>query len=435
MIPGLGVAFGAVHGQESSEGDPLGEARQDSIVKYRFLAKTARDKKDLTASLAHYEKLLAYEPDYQKGHYYVGRMHFDRGEMSLAKAALCRSAALDSLHRNTNLTLLQIYMDEEQADSSWAILRRLVADRGQDGNALQYRRKVADLYRRQGETRQAIFHYGALVAAADSSGEATSQDLLSMLVRLNRQLGEVDQALSWQRRLLAVQAQSDDGGSPEARAADQKETLLGMIDLMVEQGDVRAAVDALRRLAALDEEGRYSHYSRMFELAEESGDTECRLEALEGKVSANPRDVESLASLIESCLTDAQDIVLAAREAALAEQETALALQEAAVVESEMALIGQLAPELVAELETASQWLTRGLAANPGDPQLHVLKGDLLVLQGDEEGALAAYEVAKGDPNWLGVAQQRIWQIRPPETAEEKLIRQFFRGGEEATDE
>ena len=66
---------------------------------------------------------------------------------------------------------------------------------------------------------------------------------------------------------------------------------------------------------------------------------------------------------------------------------------------------------------------------------MHVLKGDLLVLQGDEEGALAAYEIAKGDPNWQDVAQQRIWQIRPPKTPEEEALEEFFGDPEQAVDE
>ena len=58
-----------------------------------------------------------------------------------------------------------------------------------------------------------------------------------------------------------------------------------------------------------------------------------------------------------------------------------------------------------------------------------------MVMQGNEEDALTAFEVARADPGWQEVAQQRIWQIRPPETEEERLKRQFFGGGDEAADE
>jgi hypothetical protein len=54
------------------------------------------------------------------------------------------------------------------------------------------------------------------------------------------------------------------------------------------------------------------------------------------------------------------------------------------------------------------------------------LKGDLHTRKGEEILAIAAYEIAKGDPVWQAVAQQRIWQLRPPETREEKLKREFF---------
>lgn len=439
-LVGLGGFSGAVQARQPTEADGTGEAREDSITKYGFLAKTARDKKDHGEALEYYAKLLAYVPDNQKAHYFVGRMRFDRGEMALAKEALLHSAELDSLHRNTNLTLLQVYMDEGQADSSWIALRRVIASGGEDDNTWQYRRKVADMYRTRGRTRQAIAHYGALIAVDDSTGADAPQDLLSMLVRLHRQLGEADQALAWQRRLLAAQAGDGDGGSVQAGVDDRKETLLGMVDLMVQQGDVTAALNTLRQLAAIDEKGRYGHFHRMFELAEESGDAEVCTEALEGKVSANPRDVESLASLIELCLHDAEslageEMVLAAQGMALAEQETALVEGEAALARKEALRARPKSPELLAELEGASRWLVIGLAANPGNPRMHLLKGHLLVLRGDEEGALASYEVAKGDPAWAGVAQQRIWQIRPPETEEEKLRRQFFGGDEKTPDE
>ena len=86
------------------------------------------------------------------------------------------------------------------------------------------------------------------------------------------------------------------------------------------------------------------------------------------------------------------------------------------------------------EFASAKEWLRRGLKVNPEDAHLLLLKGDNLVKEGDEEGAIAAFEKAKADPTWEKVAQQRIWQLRPPETEEEKLKRQFF-GGEETQEE
>ena len=60
--------------------------------------------------------------------------------------------------------------------------------------------------------------------------------------------------------------------------------------------------------------------------------------------------------------------------------------------------------------------------------------GDLQVVRGAEEDALASFAKAREDPEWESVAQQRIWQLRPPETEEEKLKREFF-GGEAAAGE
>ena len=68
------------------------------------------------------------------------------------------------------------------------------------------------------------------------------------------------------------------------------------------------------------------------------------------------------------------------------------------------------------EFAAAKEWLGLGLKVNPKDAHLLLLKGDNLVRAGDEEGAIAAFEKAKADPAWERVAQQRIWQLRPPET-------------------
>ena len=74
--------------------------------------------------------------------------------------------------------------------------------------------------------------------------------------------------------------------------------------------------------------------------------------------------------------------------------------------------------------------MDKGLKEDPEDAHLLVLRGDELVRTGDEEGAIAAFEKARANPAWEKIAQQRIWQIRPPETEEEKLIKQFFGGGD-----
>ena len=76
--------------------------------------------------------------------------------------------------------------------------------------------------------------------------------------------------------------------------------------------------------------------------------------------------------------------------------------------------------------KTAEEWIDRGLALAPRHAHLQLLRGDIMVRRGDEEEAIEAYETALDDPDWRSVAQQRIWQLRPPETEEEKLKREFF---------
>ncbi|MFC1526191.1 tetratricopeptide repeat protein [Candidatus Latescibacterota bacterium] len=364
------------------------EGRPDSIRKYRFLANQSRTRKDDDAALTYYQRLLSFQPDYQRGHYYVGQFLYDKGQLKEAKAALLRSASLDSLHLNTSLALYQVYMDEDNADSAWVCLDRALRIKGETPAYGQYRRRLADLFRRQGRTQSAIEHYTALVVLKDGEAQPGDRDLVELVADLYRELGQVDEALAWQERLLAMHS----GGKGEARPAQeveqQKETLSSMVDLLVGKKDIPAALETLRRLAKVDKPGRYGHYHRMAQLADEAGDEPTRVEALRGMVSVNVRDLESLATLIEIYL-DREDHTRATR------------------------------------------WLERGLKDNPADPHLHLLQGDLLVELGHEESALASFEVAKVDPAWHDVAQQRIWQIRPPETEEEKLKREFFGGDDE----
>ena len=87
------------------------------------------------------------------------------------------------------------------------------------------------------------------------------------------------------------------------------------------------------------------------------------------------------------------------------------------------------------EMAAANTWLDKGLKVDPDDGHLLLLKGDELVRGGDEAGAIAAFEKARSNPAWAEVAQQRIWQLRPPESEEEKLKRQFFGGAEVREDQ
>ncbi|MFH1571300.1 MAG: tetratricopeptide repeat protein [Gemmatimonadota bacterium] len=371
-------------------------ALADSVRKYKFLAKTARDKQDNPAALTYYRQLVRYQPDYQRGHFYIGQILSEMGQLEAAKVAFLASAALDTLHRNTHLGLYQIYLAEADPDSAWWALERAVR---QDGPAAEgvfgfaaadkpyyndYRRKVADLYRRQGQTAQALRHYEDLVGGVENARLA-DRDLIELIVALHRELGEVEPALRWQQRLIALEGGEGEAVSPEG----QRVALAAMVDLMVESGDVPAAIRTLPRLAEIDTAGRYAHFHRLEQLAEDIGDRASRLEGLRGMAQANPRDVESLVTLVELYLGDGDQT-------------------------------------------RASRWLDAGLKTNPEDPQLHLLQGDLFVLQGNEEKALEAFGVAMADPGWHDVAQQRIWQIRPPETEEERLKRAFFGGPKSA---
>ena len=349
----------------------------DSIQKYKYYAKTARQNKEYDRAIGYYTTVLQYSPQDLKAAYFLGQLYYEKKDSTGARialpqahTALSQAISVDSLHLNSNLLLYSIHKAMDLPDSAaWSLERVLL----KKPDAAKYRHELADLYRHEGNNERAIFHYEQLVA--DGSEDA---ELLEILAVLHQELGQVDQALAWRKR----QVEDGIGG------ADQLESI---VELKLEVGDVEGAYDTLLELAKVDSQNAYSYYNRIASIASEEGDDTWRFKGLKGMVEADPKDLKSIAELVEW-------------------------------------------HQGRGEFAEAKEWLRRGLKVNPEDAHLLLLKGDNLVREGDEEGAIAAFEKAKADPAWEKVAQQRIWQLRPPETEEEKLKRQFF-GGEEAQEE
>ena len=348
----------------------------DSIRKYKYYAKTARQNKEYDRAIGYYTTVLQYSPQELTAAYFLGQLYFkEKKDLDNARIALSRAVSIDSLHLNSNRLLYTIYQAVGEADSAASSLERVLRKKP---NAAD-RRKLADLYRREGRNERAIFHYEQLVEAEreDTTG-VEDAELIEILVVLHQELGQVDQALEWRKR----QVEGGTGG------ADQLESI---VELKLEVGDVEGAYDTLLELAKVDSQNAYSYYNRIASIASEEGDDTWRFKGFKGMVEADPKDLKSIAELVEW-------------------------------------------HQGRGEFASAKEWLGLGLKVNPEDAHLLLLKGDNLVREGDEEGAIAAFEKAKADPAWEKVAQQRIWQLRPPETEEEKLKRQFF-GGEEAQEE
>ena len=348
----------------------------DSIRKYKYYAKTARQNKEYDRAIGYYTTVLQYSPQELTAAYFLGQLYFkEKKDLDNARIALSRAVSIDSLHLNSNRLLYTIYQAVGEADSAALSLERVLRKKP---NAAD-RRKLADLYRREGRNERAIFHYEQLVEAEreDTTG-VEDAELIEILVVLHQELGQVDQALEWRKR----QVEGGTGG------ADQLESI---VELKLEVGDVEGAYDTLLELAKVDSQNAYSYYNRIASIASEEGDDTWRFKGFKGMVEADPKDLKSIAELVEW-------------------------------------------HQGRGEFASAKEWLGLGLKVNPEDAHLLLLKGDNLVREGDEEGAIAAFEKAKADPAWEKVAQQRIWQLRPPETEEEKLKRQFF-GGEEAQEE
>ena len=354
----------------------------DSIRKYKYYAKTARQNKEYDRAIGYYTTVLQYSSQELTAAYFLGQLYYEKKDstgariaLPQARIALRQAISIDSLHLNSNRLLYTIYQAVGEADSAALSLERVLRKKPDAAN----RRKLADLYRRGGHNERAIVHYKELVAAEreDTTG-VKDAELIEILAVLHQELGQVDQALKWRKR----QVEGGTGG------VDQLESI---VELKLKVGDVEGAYDTLLELAKVDSQNAYSYYNRIASIASEEGDDSRHIEGLKGMVEADPKDSESIAELVEW-------------------------------------------HQGRGEFASAKEWLGLGLKVNSEDAHLLLLKGDNLVKEGDEEGAIAAFEKAKADPAWEKVAQQRIWQLRPPETEEEKLKRQFF-GGEEEQEE
>lgn len=374
MLRILGLAICTLVLGADARADENEVATADSIRKYKYYAKTARQNKEYDRAIGYYTTLLQYSPQDLKAAYFLGQLYYEKEDstgariaLPQARIALRQAVSIDSLHLNSNLLLYSIYKAMDLPDSAAWSLERVLLEKP------EHRRELADLYRRGGHNERAVAHYEQLVA--DGSKDA---ELFEILAVLHQELGQVDQALEWRKRLI-------EGGTG---GADQLESI---VELKLEVGDVEGAYDSLLELARVDSQNAYSYYNRIASIASEEGDDTWRFKGLKGMVEADPKDLQSIAELVEW-------------------------------------------HQGRGELAAAKAWLERGLKRNPKDAHLLLLKGDNLVREGDEEGAIAAFEKAKADPAWEKIAQQRIWQLRPPETEEEKLKRQFF-GGEEAQEE
>ena len=349
-------------------------AKADSIRKYKYYAKTARQNKEYDRAIGYYTTVLQYSPQELTAAYFLGQLYFqEKKDLDNARIALRQAISIDSLHLNSNRLLYRIYQAVGEPDSAALSLERELR---KTPDAANRRKQLAELYRREGHNERAIVHYKQLVEA-DTTG-IEDAELIEILAVLHQELGQVVQALEWRKR----QVEGGTGG------ADQLESI---VELKLEVGDVAGAYDTLLELAKVDSQNAYSYYNRISSIASEAGNDSMHIEGLKGMVEADPKDSESIAELVEWHQSSG-------------------------------------------EFASAKEWLRRGLKVNPKDAHLLLLKGDNLVKEGDEEGAIAAFEKAKADPAWEKVAQQRIWQLRPPETEEEKLKRQFF-GGEDAQEE
>jgi tetratricopeptide (TPR) repeat protein len=340
----------------------------DSVKKYKFLAKTARQHKDYQEAAEFYRKVTLFDTTDQKSWFFLGDVLYRLRDLAQAKAAFFSALKLDSLHVNTNIRLFSIYSQESDLESAAAALERVLIVKPKKK---EYRRKLADLYRVQGDSQRSIIHYEILLGTDQSD-----KSLVEILAILNQDLGKIDEALKWRRALLS-------GGD----VGSQIEHLEGVTALHLELKNYVEVFGSLYRLALLDTSNGYSYYKRAAELAEKIEDEVNLVKSREGMVRTNARDADTIVKLAEWYTRRGQ-------------------------------------PKM------SEKWVDRGLKADPNAAQLLVLKGDLLFQAQKNRAAIASYERAMGEPDWERIAQQRIWNINPPETEEEKLKRAFFGGSD-----
>ena len=106
----------------------------DSIRKYKYYAKTARQNKEYDRAIGYYTTLLQYSPQDLKAAYFLGQLYYEKKDstgvriaLPQAHIALRQAISVDSLHLNSNLLLYSIHKAMDMPDSAaWSLERVLL---------------------------------------------------------------------------------------------------------------------------------------------------------------------------------------------------------------------------------------------------------------------------------------------------------------------
>ena len=132
----------------------------DSVKKYKFLAKTARQQNDFQEAIRLYRNVTFFDSNDQKAWFFLGECLYRSKAFVEAKTAFISALNIDSLHVNSNIRLYSILSNESDFESAARALERVLIAKPQ---SVEYRWKLADLYRHQGESGKSIFHYEAIL--------------------------------------------------------------------------------------------------------------------------------------------------------------------------------------------------------------------------------------------------------------------------------
>ena len=78
----------------------------DSIRKYKYYAKTARQNKEYDRAIGYYTTVLQYSPQELTAAYFLGQLYYkEKKDLDNARIALRRAVSIDSLHLNSNRLL------------------------------------------------------------------------------------------------------------------------------------------------------------------------------------------------------------------------------------------------------------------------------------------------------------------------------------------
>ena len=337
--------------------------------KHYSFAKQYEKNKMVEDAVAQYRKALNYDPRNAKIHYNLGILYYKLKQMPLAKREFLWTTRLDSVHADAHYMLGNIHYGASQTNANYdSSLIEFEKTAALKPEDVNVRRILMGLYLYKEQYKDALRHCAVVT-------ELAPEDTSTWI-----ECAEI--AIICEQPDEAIDAYT------QAWTLNQDiETLKPLASLQYDAGHYEEALESYRILAGLEPKN-YDFLVQIAETHKRLGHTSQVIETLRRMVALRPDDLKSISRVAEWYFN-------------------------------------------AEELNTAKEWIKRGLKVDSKDGRLRVLNGDYYLKSGREDLALAEYEKALNDPLWKANAQQKIWTVRPPLSEEEKKRREFFNRGKE----